>query len=246
MPFIHYHVFKNAGSSVDRTLQGTFGDRWRTFEGSKVFDIQNVESLIAFLERYPDTEAVSTHQGRPPVPAGCFPIAFLRHPIERCGSVYRFLSLRKDEAHAEALALGFPGWIDWALSGPRGLVIRNYQTVHFSSASFAPGGILNAVATENELAEAIDLFAEWSFVGIVAEFEKSIERFNEVYRIPLAGKHLKVFRSNVTLDDTSDETTRISTIRKDLGEKRYRRLLAANELDIRLYDYVKSRFSIGT
>ena len=51
---------------------------------------------------------------------------------------------------------------------------------------------------------------------------------------------------NGTLDDASDETTRISTIRKDLGEKRYRRLLAANELDIRLYDYVKSRFSIGT
>ena len=30
---IHYHIYKNAGSSVDAMLRASFGDGWQAFEG---------------------------------------------------------------------------------------------------------------------------------------------------------------------------------------------------------------------
>ncbi len=225
---------------MDSALEDAFGSRWKQFEGSTAVDVQSSEDVRAFLREHPDIEALSTHLGRPPVPRGFFPIAFLRNPVERSASVHRYL-FRKLDAFNET-DLAFPEWVDWALRNPAGLVIRNYQVVHFSSASFVQGGILNAIATETHLAEAIDAIASWSFVGIVSEFSRSIDRFNECYREPLEGKQLKAFQSNVTREDASGEHSRVEEIRSELGNTRFRRLVDANELDFRFYAYVKSKF----
>ncbi len=240
MPFIHYHIFKNAGSSVDRALADLFGERRLDFEGAAADDVQSSEAVRKFVSEHPEIEALSTHLGRPPVPPGFFPIAFLRHPIDRAASVHRYWFQKRGWFNQTDLS--FPDWIDWALAAQKGLVVRNYQTVHFSSASFTAGGILNATATEANLAEAIDTLASWRFVGIVEEFAKSIEGFNVCYREQLAGKQLKVFRANTTREDELDELGRLAEIESELGSRRYRQLVAANELDMRLYSHFKSKF----
>jgi hypothetical protein len=46
---IHFHIFKNAGSSIDHSLHNSFGDRWTTFEVSDVPGSFGPQSLESFL-----------------------------------------------------------------------------------------------------------------------------------------------------------------------------------------------------
>ena len=37
----HYHIFKNAGTSLDKALQKYFGSNWSAFEGIHAHDIKS-------------------------------------------------------------------------------------------------------------------------------------------------------------------------------------------------------------
>src|ERR1700761_6255924 len=65
---IHFHIFKNAGSSIDHSLHKTFGDRWTTFEVSDVPGSFGPQSLESFLAKRPGIQAVSSHIEKPFLP----------------------------------------------------------------------------------------------------------------------------------------------------------------------------------
>lgn len=74
---IHYHIFKNAGSSVDASLRHSFGDHWGTFEGPHAHAIQSSEQLSAFIAANKHLVAISSHLARPPLPhSHCLPVVF--------------------------------------------------------------------------------------------------------------------------------------------------------------------------
>jgi hypothetical protein len=151
---IHYHIFKNAGTSVDWMLQQSFGAAWTTFEGAHAADIQPVERVRAFLEAHPRIVSLSSHLARPPLPwPAAKAIMYVRHPVERARSVYAFVAKDPTQPnHAVARDGGFEGYVRWALeSDDGGIVIRNYQVVHLSKASLRPPHIYLADATDNDL-----------------------------------------------------------------------------------------------
>jgi hypothetical protein len=117
---VHYHIFKNAGSSVDAGLHAFFGDSWYNFEGAHAHDVQSTESLRRFIAACPMLRAVSSHLARPPLPyTNAIPIVFLRHPILRALSVYEFVRRNPDQfTHEQAreffwriLTLGVCRWM---------------------------------------------------------------------------------------------------------------------------------------
>jgi hypothetical protein len=65
---IHYHIFKNAGTSVDFALSESFGDKWTTFEGKDACDLLTSAQLARFIDEDPDLKAISSHLARPPFP----------------------------------------------------------------------------------------------------------------------------------------------------------------------------------
>ncbi len=173
---IHYHIYKNAGTSVDSLLQKSFGPRWSVFEGGSATDIISSERLAEFLAARPDLLAISSHLARPPLPCeSAYPIVFLRHPIERARSVYAFAAADPHQPdHEIAKARGFRGYVEWALrSKDGGIVIRNYQVVHLSEASFRAPHIYLTEATASDLATARDLIRSWKLCGIVDRFTDS-------------------------------------------------------------------------
>src|SRR5208282_4106023 len=88
---VHYHIYKNAGTSVDKNLSDSFGENWKICEGSSEnFRFSNGD-IEAFAKANPGVCAISSHRA-PPSPSlrRSFPILFLRHPIERARSVYYF------------------------------------------------------------------------------------------------------------------------------------------------------------
>ena len=58
---VHYHLFKNAGTSVDEMLRQNFGSQWieREFEGPH--NRPNTDAVAQFLNERPDIIALSSH-----------------------------------------------------------------------------------------------------------------------------------------------------------------------------------------
>ncbi len=238
---LHYHIFKNAGSSVDAVLRSSFGGAWTGFEGTNAHDVQSAGDIARFLAAHPEVRALSTHLGRPPLPhAACLPIAFLRHPLLRARSVYEFV--RHDPAqpdHGAAARDSFSGYVRWALaSNDGGIVIRNYQVVHLSTASFRCPSILETEATEHDLDEACTLLAGWGMVGIVEEFARSAALFQHRYGPLAPGLDFQpVWHNRLATVRTAPVTELLEEVHDALGDELLARLQAANALDMRLYEF---------
>jgi len=234
---IHYHVFKNAGTSVDEALRRSFGSAFMAFEGVHAHDIQDVDDIRRFIAANPDVRAIGTHLGRPPLPdAHALPIVFLRHPLLRARSVFEFL--RRDPAHAGPKD-AFGAFVDWCLdegNGGDGVVMRDYQVVHLSDASFCRPSILAARATADDLAQACRLLDGFGVVGIVEEHARSAAVFQRLY-----GPHAPALDfSSHWLNRTTTDRMRplpemLAEVEDLLGPGLYARLAAANQLDLRLY-----------
>ena len=81
---IHYHFFKNAGTSVDAILQRNFGAGWT----SREYPARSTPNAAReFLVANPQIAALSSHTLPLPPPdipdAEILPILFIRHPLDR-------------------------------------------------------------------------------------------------------------------------------------------------------------------
>lgn len=246
---VHYHIFKNAGTSVDFALQNTFGDTWAAFEGMHPHDILNVDRLRAFLERNPCLKAVSSHLARPPLPNDrCLPIVFVRHPVLRAKSVYEFVRADCSQPNHDIAASGtFSDYLRWALAGGRGgIVIRNYQVVHLSDASFRAESILDARAELDDYEQARSLLLSWPAFGVVEYFDKSAKLFESAYSKLIDGfsfPHVWLNRTKGSSGDAGrlvDEN--LLRIKDEVGSALFDEFCAENEHDLNLYEFCLSRF----
>ena len=89
---LHYHLFKNAGTSLDNFLKENFADQWRNHE-SKSGKWQS-ENVGQYLNQNRNLRVLSSHKAQLPVPEVpetlVFPVLFVRHPIDRVRSIYQF------------------------------------------------------------------------------------------------------------------------------------------------------------
>jgi hypothetical protein len=182
---VHYHIFKNAGTSVDFALERSFGSRWTSFEGSDAFDFQTSEQLGAFLQDRPDIRAVSSHQARPPLPfPHCRPIVFLRHPLLRARSAYEFIRHHPEQPGCPpSQRKSFAKFVEWALTTEitEGAgVIRDSQVSLLTDQKLHPD-ILTGAPHSRHLAAVQALLKSWGIFGIVEEYKESAQRFQVKY-----------------------------------------------------------------
>lgn len=239
---IHYHIFKNAGSSVDAALSHSFGDRWGSFEGQHAHAIQSSSDLSRFMGANPHLAAISSHLARPPAPhARCLPVAFIRHPLLRAYSVYNFTRQDPSQPYSDvAQDLGFPDYIAWALKRePGSIVIRDYQVVHLSNASWRTNHILDACAELSDLEEACQLLTDWGVVGIVEQFDLSAQVFQAAYGPQLPGLAFLPRWENSTSTNLPSPHERLDSLRRALGETLYADFMEANRLDLALHAHAQ-------
>lgn len=240
---IHYHIFKNAGSSIDASLQHCFGDRWSTFEGPHAHAIQSSTKLGEFMAANSHLVAISSHLARPPLPhAKCLPIVFLRHPLLRAYSVYNFTRADSSQPYSDvAQGLGFSDYVRWALSNePGSIVIRDYQVVHLSDASWRGGDILKTVAGPSDLEQVCRLITDWGVTGVVEQFELSAKVFQATYGTQLPGLEFPPRWENATNREAISLEERVDRIKRLLGETLYSRFMEVNQLDLALYAHAQS------
>ena len=129
----HYHIFKNAGTSIDASLSGSFGSGWLSFDPDPVWTNVTTGQSLEVIDANPDLRALSSHQLRWPEPSGAelrvYPVVLLRHPIDRIHSIYTY-GLRTEESTATGKT--FPEYVDWLLSSEGGIVAKSFQTLFLS------------------------------------------------------------------------------------------------------------------
>ena len=234
---VHYHIYKNAGSSIDRLLQYSFGETWATFEGTHAADVQSSGALTLFLDEHKNVRAVSSHLARPPLPFSHDKgIVMLRHPIDRALSVYS--QVQRDPTqpdHQIASTHNLAGYVRWALDNQEGFVIKNYQVIHLSEASFRYVDIYHAVATNTDLQQATEVLSSLGVFGLVRRFAHSCELFMRHYRDTFPELQMFEIRENATQAAGTSESDAIERVHAELGHSLYQRLVDANDLDIQLY-----------
>jgi hypothetical protein len=235
---IHYHLFKNAGTSLDHALRASLKERWVAYERP---DRIPAEEIASFLVAHPGVVALSSHNAWLPVPVlpatVVVPVLFVRHPLDRARSVYDFEHVQEADTAGARMAkqTDLAGYLEWRL-GPRvgkDATIRGFQVQRL-----APAGV-----GATELERALDALDRLPFVGLVEEYERSVESLERLLEPHVPGIRLRGPRLNRTATASHGLEGRLDALRSRVGETLYRRLLEANHDDLVLWERVRQRYA---
>ena len=99
---MHYHIFKNAGTTVEWVLAKNFRRKFARLDGKNRFFIITQNELLELLKSRPDIRAISTHTLFPPKPnidgLHIHDLVLVRHPLDRLMSMYDFYHRANDKS----------------------------------------------------------------------------------------------------------------------------------------------------
>ncbi len=238
---LHYHLFKNAGTSLDAAFKENFkGDEWVT----KEFPAQpakNREQVAQWILDNPQAKCFSSHTAILPPPnlegVKIFPVIFVRHPIDRIVSAYTFEKKQGGDSFGAVLARNttLAGYIESRLALKHDRQCRNFH-VHFLSTMF--GANLGTELERSKMA-----IEQLPLVGLVEEYNNSLsclekllikEGFNNI--------KLKPVERNVSRKHTQSLDENLAELFKNIGEILYDNLFHENACDFDLYRHILENF----
>jgi len=228
---LHYHLFKNAGTSVDHLLQSNFQNGWgnREFPGRGG---NNTTLVRDWISDTPELSAFSSHTMLGPMPqikgVRVVPFMLLRDPIERIVSAYHFERRQKAETRGARLARqhDLSGYVNARLATPGDRQCRNFQTARLA-------GMMPGRATETDRArQALEKLRRAGVVGLVSDFDSAIAL--------LARRLQKTFPDfNVTPVRANTATRPKSQVPGDLLDL----LTRINRNDLALVDHLRTQLA---
>lgn len=238
---LHYHLFKNAGTSLDRIFKKNFGAAWREQEfwkeESRGAGGPSVE-VAAFVSEHPDMVVLSSHTALLPDPVlpetTIYPVLFVRHPVDRIRSIYEFERRQNAETEGAMMAkkLSMSEFIEWRLERKNDRAVRDFQA--YRLAKMFPAEQNGVVRTERERAiEALDTLP---LVGVVEHFDRSLKRLEQWLKPVFRDIHFEPTKANVTQEGNLTLSERLDRFRQDIGAATYMKVVKANENDQLLYD----------
>lgn len=240
---LHYHLFKNAGTSLDAALKENFSEEkgeWVT----KEFPVQpakNREQLKQWLIDNPQAKCFSSHTAILPVPViegvKIIPVIFMRHPIDRMVSAYSFESKQGGDGFGAVLARNtvLSGYIETRLALGHDRQCRDFHAHRFAAMFGEKQG--------DEATRAKMAVKQLPFVGLVALFSESLEQLeNLLTEEGFEAIKLKPVEKNVSRRVSQSLEEKLAEIKEQLGEEVYGRLIGANEVDLLLYKMVLSHY----
>jgi hypothetical protein len=240
---LHYHFFKNAGTSLDKILKANFVNKWITqeFSGNPV---NNRLEVKKWIESNPEMICFSSHTAQLPPPqiegVTIIPVLFIRHPIDRIASAYHFERQQNSAGFGSVLAnhTNLAGYIKTRLSIKTDFQCRNYHTHRLAEVFYD--------TTEDKLKKAKNAIESLPFIGLVDNFELSLKKL-EVLLIDNNFVNIKfnAVQENVTQSESSTLIDRLSAIEKELGSKDFKVLLENNSSDIEIYNIVSNLYNIN-
>ena len=247
---IHYHIFKNAGTTLEDILANSFFDRFARFDKSEYDDLISNAEIVAFLHQNPAIQALSSHQIRYPLPTApgilFFDVCFLRDPLDRIRSTYDYFRIRPAEGEVVS---------DLANSLPLGafverLVERHPWRLNDAQVNILAGrGVDDDPAERADLERAIAVMLESPFLGVVDRFRESLAAGRHFLRPVFPYFNFAQPPANVSDGMRSTLEERIARMCSACREPVWREVLRLNALDLELVERARAevlrRFAIA-
>lgn len=236
---LHYHLFKNAGTSVDAMLRRNFGAAWgtREFEGSHA---QVLQQVADWIQTQPHAIAFSSHTAQLPPPKGpaleSFPVVFVRHPIDRIASAYYFECKQGGDGFGAVLARNttLAGYIEIRLSMSYDAQCRDFHCYRL--------GQMFPADTGSQAERALRAVETLPFVGLVEAYEQSIQRMTNWLKPHFPQVQPVVMARNTSRDHAAPLEVRLAEVRAEIGDALYRRLEEINAADFAVYEAVRAGY----
>lgn len=246
---VHYHLFKNAGTTVDSILNRNFpGEAHGHLEGPYPWSTVSPTQILDYALSNPQLRVISSHQARLPLPQHpaitFLPILFLRHPIDRFASVYEFERRQPADSLSPSVAIarngGLAAFGNWAVTREATAVCRNFQVAHLAGAQ---SDMRDARATHNDYLQALAHLESLPFFGMVESFEESLASLQEFVRPYIGELNIDFSIENFSPGRKATLESRLEHIESELGAPLYRELLEHNALDLLLYREAQQMFA---
>ncbi len=238
---IHYHLFKNAGTTLDAILARTYpGPSHGHIEGPEPWSTVSPERLLDYASANPAIGLISSHQAHLPVPESAYirflPILFLRHPVDRFASVYEYERRQSANTLSPSAIVArdsdLKTFAQWAIGRDATAVCRTFQVVRLAASQ---SDMRFARATHEDYFTALARLSQLPFFGIVESFEHSMIGLQRMLE-PYIGKiDLHYTIENASPGRLATLPERLDRIKMELGAGLYRDLLEINALDMLLY-----------
>ena len=251
----HYHIYKNSGTSFDTLLTENFKDTHICFDGPFPFFTIDQEQLSRIVERKKNIIAFSSHQIQLPTPASLdfevLSAVFIRHPLLRIQSIYRFKRQTYDGTTTSKAAMekSFDDWLDYCFSDRQEIThISNAQTRILGS-TYCQKPLIRRKPQfmEYNIWQAVKNIEGVSLLGRTEYFGEDVIRFSRILKTH--GIEFNAENSqpkNVTSGDHGDPLEqRIEKLLSSITIENRQRLLAANTQDIQLFDHANEIINHG-
>lgn len=242
---VHYHIFKNAGSSIDRVLQASFGDAWVNYDRSEADAKISPAELESYILDHPGLQAISSHHAVPPLPnrhLNVYPIILIRHPVDRAYSAYLF-EWKKQKGQKEPVG-SFAEYIAEKFKHPRKNAVEDFQTIHLANRSYTHRMPAAALGDEGLLANARNQLLSVGYFGIVDRFSESLKHFSHKLGSVFPQIKWTEYQENRLQDTQLTIGDKVRSIASELDVPTYTQLVMRNQLDIRLYEYALGQFDL--
>jgi hypothetical protein len=240
---LHYHILKNAGTTVENILDRSFGHSYCAIDKDERDAHFPNASLLSLVSRNLQLKAISSHQIRYPVPTVpgliFFDLCFLRDPIDRIRSMYDYF--REKPAVGDPVseyANGLPlGEFVARLIGEMPWYVNDVQVNLLSN------GIVNDCPRKEDLDRASARMMRMSFPGVVDCFTESLVAGQYFLRPIFPELDCAESAVNVSTGFGSALTERVARVAEACGKRVFDELLRLNVLDFELLD--RARVEIG-
>ncbi len=240
---VHYHLFKNAGSSIDQLLKNNFKDQWFGYDSDSANGIIPCVDIENMIRKNQDKIAFSSHQIIPPLPeieGVVYPVVILRDPIDRIKSAYLFE--RKKQLGLEEPKGTLEDYIREKFRSRRNNPIEEFQTIRLSN-GFRDRFQDHAKLDDEALFENASRFIKsLKFVGIVDDFDRTVALLSEFLKPAFPDFRGREVKANVLQDLSMSQQEKRDQIRSELSAEIFEEIIARNSLDEALYQVGKSHF----
>jgi hypothetical protein len=230
---LHYHIFKNAGSTLCTALERNFGRNFAQLHSPRHDQRLSGEALLEFVHAQPEVAAISSHHLSPPAPTSDSvrfqEILIIRDPLDRIRSMYDFYRrsrINNDPLTMEAKQFSLPEFLEYVLE-TRPFLLINSQTNVVANAG-------TKIPSEDDLSRAVAILRATAVVGVVENYDLCVLLAEHALRPLFPELDLSYVRKNVTPSRAKDLQSRLHQFRSDCGDKLFTKLVESNRLDMDL------------
>lgn len=231
---LHYHILKNAGTTLENVLDRNFGERFARLDTHHRDGRIEQKDILEYLEKNPCVEAISSHQIHYPVPQApgfiFFDWCFLRDPIDRLRSTYDYFRQhpsKGDPLSDAANRLEFAVFI-------RCLMKWFPEQVDNPQTNLLANGAADRETRPDDLAPALQRMRETVFLGVVDLYAKSVAAARHRMRAAFPWLDFAQPPANVSRSTGETLALRRRQFRDAVGRDVYREVVRLNMLDFRL------------